>query len=759
MATKWSSNTMTVNDVTVTFSATSTPQTGYVKMVKGGTLTISSAKKVRRITITYYTDTTKTYAPVLTNAITVDSSATCVFKPQATSSTTTWWGAKTSVVITDDATNGNDLRIASIVVTTNNDMQIYKVLQQNTVPDGITHAANSTNNATSVGITYGTGFGKDSIDSKVQPINTNTANAGVFNAMGYIWQTNSQTAPNVTMGSQNIMPRTGAYYILEPTQNGEITLYMNHFHLTSIYVLEDGNVYKKYTSTDASNNLRTWFTFNVRAGYRYYLYSTEITGWACPLFGFEFIPRTTANNFYSVANGEAIYNRKIVRSVDDITMTYGGWLSEANSRQSDVLANNANTYSSTYANASVTDTWTSGAAISPADAHSDYNTQFPYYTAGNGQDPTNEATVPYSTTDSYYKVPSHGTFYKFEPKKNGRLLVCVIQETKPLYMVDENGSAQTAEETGLNNEYPGVFTIGSDKSYTPSAKGAYGYWFDVYAGRTYFLFAKGSKLGFRGFYFSPASTTATDLTIAYGDGTEKFADYANVTFTRTLTRNRWNSLVLPFSMNEAQVRQTFGEGTTILQFDDVANNTIKFKRHYYQYIIAGQPCFIFPTNNWDAPADSSDHSTVASFTMKGVSVRSDNAALKTYDSKTITGYTMKGLYAASTTVPGVSYWLVANNTIGRRTTSYTVTGNFMAYIQGPSDVNAAKALTFGMSSFTDDLEPDATGIQDIQVEQNRTTSSHNVYNLQGLMVKANATDLSGLDAGIYIVNGKKYMVK
>jgi len=216
-------------------------------------------------------------------------------------------------------------------------------------------------------------------------------------------------------------------------------------------------------------------------------------------------------------------------------------------------------------------------------------------------------------------------------------------------------------------------------------------------------------------------------------------------------------LVLPFSMNEAQVRETFGEGTMIMQFDDVANNTIKFKRHYYQYIVAGQPCLIFPTAGWDAVADSSDHTTVSTFTMRQVSVRSDNAGLKEYTSTTIPGYTMKGLYAASTTVPGVSYWLVANNTIGRRTTSYTVNGNFMAYIQGPSAPLGVKELTVGFARFDEDLESETTGIVDVQNRQSRSTG--NVYNLQGVLVKANAVDFEGLPAGIYIVNGKKYSIK
>ena len=502
-------------------------------------------------------------------------------------------------------------------------------------------------------------------------------------------------------------------------------------------------MYEKYMAPDAGNNTRTWYTFKVRAGYRYYIYSMATNGWTSPLYGFEFIPESARNNQYMVATGETFYNHKTIRSVGDITMTFGGWLSEANARQADIISNNSSAYG-TY-----TDSWVEGKTTGYTAING-----FQYYTEGNGNNPLNEANLAYDTKRDYYMNPCRGTYYKFEPRRTGSVKVYVLQNAGiTTFFTDENGTAQAATYISDN-----TLTKGTDNGYTAASKGFYQYTFKVYAGQTYFLFAPNSKLGFGGFEFNLDSTSDPgSLTMNYGDGTGQFNSYANVTFNRTLTKNRWNSLVLPFSMNEAQVRETFGEGTMIMQFDDVANNTIKFKRHYYQYIVAGQPCLIFPTAGWDAVADSSDHTTVSAFTMRQVSVRSDNAGLKEYTSTTIPGYTMKGLYAASTTVPGVSYWLVANNTIGRRTTPYTVNGNFMAYIQGPSNLSAAKALTIGFASFADDPTEETTGISDVQAMQ--TTDNRNVYNMQGVLVKANAQDLSGLPAGIYIVNGKKYIVK
>jgi hypothetical protein len=86
-----------------------------------------------------------------------------------------------------------------------------------------------------------------------------------------------------------------------------------------------------------------------------------------------------------------------------------------------------------------------------------------------------------------------------------------------------------------------------------------------------------------------------------------------------------------------------------------------------------------------------------------------------------------------------------------------VTSNFIAYIQGPTTESNAKALTIGFAAYSDATDDETTGITDIQSQHN--TGTGNVYNLQGVLVRANATSLDGLPAGIYIVNGKKYSVR
>lgn len=51
-----------------------------------------------------------------------------------------------------------------------------------------------------------------------------------------------------------------------------------------------------------------------------------------------------------------------------------------------------------------------------------------------------------------------------------------------------------------------------------------------------------------------------------------------------------------------------------------------------------------------------------------------------------------------------------------------------------------------------------TGIEDITVPATAAVEG-NVYNLSGQLVREHATDLEGLPKGVYIVNGKKHIVR
>jgi hypothetical protein len=52
-----------------------------------------------------------------------------------------------------------------------------------------------------------------------------------------------------------------------------------------------------------------------------------------------------------------------------------------------------------------------------------------------------------------------------------------------------------------------------------------------------------------------------------------------------------------------------------------------------------------------------------------------------------------------------------------------------------------------------------TGIAGLTIDNGAQTATQKVFNLNGQMVKSNSTSLENLPKGIYIVNGKKYVVR
>ena len=122
------------------------------------------------------------------------------------------------------------------------------------------------------------------------------------------------------------------------------------------------------------------------------------------------------------------------------------------------------------------------------------------------------------------------------------------------------------------------------------------YTFNVKAGKTYYLYNFGSKIGFYGFSFDEGETkpevdnvnynaddaTANNVVVKTAEGR-----VAQVKIARKMVANRWTTCVLPFSLNRQQVDAIFGpaysatakDGTQILYFDHIEGNKAYFVRH------------------------------------------------------------------------------------------------------------------------------------------------------------------------------------
>lgn len=333
-----------------------------------------------------------------------------------------------------------------------------------------------------------------------------------------------------------------------------------------------------------------------------------------------------------------------------------------------------------------------------------------------------------------------------------------------------------------NNVYPSALSddiMPNNKAITnhPNDKSAHGwcvladspvtYTFNVKAGKTYYLYNFGSKIGFYGFSFDEDETEPTVDQVNYNadDATAnnevvKTAEghVAQVKIARKMVANRWTTCVLPFSLNVHQVDAIFGDtyksgsenGTQILYFDHIEGNKAYFVRHAYNTIVAGKPFLIKPTKDVESinTADVTDYPYVTIENTKPDDWCESN------------GYVWTSSYNKMNIVKN-DYFIGASdgNFKAYAAASGTVKG-FRGFLKANLPAGAKPAmLSISTSSITDGNDGETTGIEDLIINADGELIPANcrVYNINGQLVSEDANSFQSLPSGIYIINGKKYI--
>ena len=209
---------------------------------------------------------------------------------------------------------------------------------------------------------------------------------------------------------------------------------------------------------------------------------------------------------------------------------------------------------------------------------------------------------------------------------------------------------------------------------------------------------------------------------------------AKVVIERTLSNEYWNTLCLPFSLSADKIKATFGGGT-ITKFSNVNENAEGTVMTFVEdtSIEASKPYLFKPAN------------TVVNPVVEGVAITSEGA--KMVKAPTNGNYAFVGTYSKKdmatdqsevfiTTSGKLSYPAEDTNTIkGMR-----------AFIQLPTTANA--------KAFNLNIGGEATSIDTI--DGGLLNGNATIYNLNGQKM---SSDINGLAKGLYIVNGKKMIVK
>lgn len=284
--------------------------------------------------------------------------------------------------------------------------------------------------------------------------------------------------------------------------------------------------------------------------------------------------------------------------------------------------------------------------------------------------------------------------------------------------------------------------------------------------------------------------------------------YENTTLhlNKTFTKNKWNSLVLPVNLTKNQLQSAFGANTRLAELKTLTSTSIEFKSVNLDEIgddkvalVAYKPYIIFPekemnannTTDYTATLTVDDqtkkvyvpagHYNIAKVTMADFSKIDKNNwttlltggdnTIKAYGTfaRTFGEYTENdedGTYSKVTTDP--------NNPIisGRPTLVncyFFDKGNMYHSATRPRGLRGFSCWFEPVSGGTtqnvqltlDGVTPNGTtGIEDILADYEQPVSrfANGIYNLNGQLVKqGNST--AGLPSGMYIVNGKKCIVR
>ena len=300
------------------------------------------------------------------------------------------------------------------------------------------------------------------------------------------------------------------------------------------------------------------------------------------------------------------------------------------------------------------------------------------------------------------------------------------------------------------------------------------YSFRVKAGKTYYLYNFGSKIGFYGYSFEEDATkpkvdevnydeTSTNTVTPTEDG-----HVAKVTINRKFTKGIWTTCVLPFSLNKHQVDAIFGttygitknddgttaentDGTQILYFDHVAGNKAYFVRHAYNTIVAGKPFLIKPAK------DVESINTAAVTDYPYVTIENEKPADWCADND----YAWVSSYSNDMTVKQGDCFISKQD------------GHFKNFVGDPGTLkgfrgylkaklaNGAKpqTLSVGMDSNVNEEGTSAIIGLTIDADGNIVTgvADGKVYNVNGQVVSEDSRNFGALPSGVYVINGKKYV--
>ena len=303
--------------------------------------------------------------------------------------------------------------------------------------------------------------------------------------------------------------------------------------------------------------------------------------------------------------------------------------------------------------------------------------------------------------------------------------------------------------------------------------------------------------------------------------TEAADEYKNTVLhlNRKLTDNKWNSLILPVDLTWGQMKRTFGDAVKVAKLTALTENSVQFvtvepKNDDEVMVTAFEPYIVYPPYT---QVKSAPYTVDRFYTSKGEdnsqwlgtdykpSSDENNRLTKTLkadhyditmvslDREKLNEYVNTTNWVSKTTVSTTDKGMVCKGTMAKTYDNGNIisgrddlNGDYFMYkgklIQVPhGNMADGKPYSYGLKAFRcwfeltgntsaegkrvslliDGVEDSATGIDDIHGSADCTSYKcgiDGVFNMNGQMVRRGCS-LEGLPKGLYVVNGKKIVIR
>ncbi|WP_440423350.1 hypothetical protein [Prevotella merdae] len=229
------------------------------------------------------------------------------------------------------------------------------------------------------------------------------------------------------------------------------------------------------------------------------------------------------------------------------------------------------------------------------------------------------------------------------------------------------------------------------------------------------------------------------------------------TFTKNATNDKkgWNSIILPVDMTAAQVKEAFGDGVQMAEFDRLENNWIKFSTVNVAadgvVLKKNTPYIIYPTKeplaNYEYTINGETNILNGPvYVANGIDYVDQTSELE--HTVNVGGMTYTGSYSNPTTVSEDSYMFSKGDLI-HTIKSHDVKA-YRCWLK--DDMHTGRMLMFSLDG---NGMGGTTGIH--VIEENKQNTNTGIYNLGG--VRMNTNNVDKLPKGVYIVNNKVVVKK